>query len=277
MTYFEAFLYGAVQGLTEYLPVSSSAHLILLPRFLKTQDPGLTFDVFLHLGTLIATLSFFWKDWLAVFSGIPGIGPSFRKFLPLPAGVSSELPSHFWILIVVGTLPALLAGALLHHWIESSFRGNEVIAMTLAGGGVLLYLADRYGAHLRTWVDIELSHAVGIGLGQCLALLPGFSRSGSTIMMGRFLGFDRTASARFSFLLSAPITFAAIIFELRHWRELLGSQVSVGPLFVAGLSSFVFGWVAIGGLLHVVKRFGYLSFAIYRVALAGVIWKCLGV
>jgi undecaprenyl-diphosphatase len=275
MTYGEAILFGALQGLTEYLPVSSSAHLILLPRFLETRDPGLAFDVFLHAGTLASTLVYYWRDWKELFAGLPGIG---RWFERRAVGRGAEaLPRNFWKWIVLGTVPALLAGALLHRLAEEQLRGNAVLASTLALGGILLWAADRFAGGKRPIQQLNWKTALGVGLAQCLALVPGMSRSGSTMMGGRLLGLDRAAAAKFSFLLSAPITAAALVFELRKWNEVVADLNGVGPLVAGALSAFLFGWFAIDGLLRVVRRFGYASFAVYRVALAAVIWAVLGV
>lgn len=259
MTLGEGFLYGAVQGLTEYLPISSSAHLILLPRFLGSEDPGLAFDVFLHLGTLLATLSYFYKDWKAIALSALGRQKS---------GIT-------WPPIVLGTVPALVAGALIHKWAETSLRSNWVLVCTLSLGGVALWAADRFASAKRDLGKLALRDAAWVGLAQCLALIPGMSRSGSTILGGRLLGFERAAAARFSFLLSAPITAAALVFELRKWNELTSSSIGPGPLLVSAVSAMVFGWIAIGGLLRLVRRYGYLAFAIYRVALALVIYFAL--
>lgn len=248
----EAILYGAVQGLTEYLPISSSAHLILLPHFLGETDPGLAFDVFLHLGTLLATLLYFRSDWLAVLKG----------------RVS-------WKPIALATLPALGMGALLHHAVESIFRGTGVLVFTLSLGGLILYLADRLCGRSRDLSVLTWRDAIWIGVAQCFALVPGVSRSGSTITAGRLLGFDRAAAARFSFLISAPVTGAAVLFEIRKWSELAGGPVGIPALVAAGIAAFVFGWIAIGGLLRMLRRFGYLSFAIYRVVLAIVVYLTL--
>ncbi len=256
MSYLEAFIYGAVQGVTEYLPVSSSAHLILLPKFLGTTDPGLAFDVFLHLGTLLATLGYFWRDWLAVISDPRG-------------GRKGGVPlSH----LVVATLPALAAGAALHSWVETAFRGPGVIVVTLVLGGAALFGADRLFRRDRSLARMGWKDALGVGIAQCFALVPGVSRSGSTMIGARLLGFDREASARFSFLISAPVTAAAIVFELRKWDGLAAGPVGAGPLVVACLASFAFGWLAIGGLLRLLRRFGYLSFFVYRSALAAVVY-----
>jgi undecaprenyl-diphosphatase len=270
MTYGEALLYGAVQGITEYLPISSSAHLILLPKFLGTQDPGLTFDVFLHIGTLLATLSYFWRDWLGVFANFRWRGKQVAQDARWPETVSLQL-------IVVATLPALIAGALFHDSIETVLRGNRFLATGLVVGGLLLFLSDRYSKTTRTLKESTFRDALWVGIAQCFALSPGISRSGSTMTGARLLGFDRAASARFSFLLSAPVTGAAIVFQLRHWRELFDGAIGMGPLLVAGFSSFFFGCVAIGGLLAMLRRFGFLTFALYRVCLAVAIIQLLGV
>lgn len=255
----EAILYGAVQGITEYLPVSSSAHLILLPRFLGTEDPGLAFDVFLHLGTLLATLVYFWREWRDIF-------------LLRSRGILQA--------IVLGTLPALVVGALLHHAIEEHLRSPMVMVWSLSLGGIVLFAADRLSKRGRTVASIGFRDALFVGVFQCLALIPGVSRSGSTITAGRLVGLERGDAARFSFLLSAPVTAAAILFELRHFRELAGSLgadgTGGGGALVAGLfSSFFFGCLAISGLLKLLRRYGYLIFALYRICLAIVIVRFL--
>lgn len=268
MTYIDALLYGFIQGVTEYLPISSSAHLILLPRFLEREDPGLTFDVFLHLGTLLATVVYFWKEWKGIMSTIPVLGS--RIASQAPDGETVD-----WKLIVIATSPALLVGAILHGWVETVFRGNEVLIVTLGVGGLLLWMIDWICKKDRSLRDLTIRDALWFGIAQCLALVPGVSRSGATIAGGRVLGFDRMSAARFSFLMSAPVTAAAVVFELRNWEQLLQPHVGLGPLLVASCAAFVFGMVAIGGLLRLVRRFTYFSFFLYRVALAFVIWKAL--
>lgn len=272
MTIWEAFLFGAVQGLTEYLPISSSAHLILLPRFLGTQDPGLSFDVFLHAGTLTSTLWYFRADWLGLLE---------RK--------ASSL--KLWKLLIIGTLPALICGALFHRWVETALRGNQVLATTLVVGGLLLWGVDAWRSRrerdvtsdhgakkmkAREFGALTLNDAFLVGVAQACALVPGMSRSGSTMIGGRLLGFSRESAARFSFLLSAPITAAALVFELKDFKQVVESQVGLLPLLTGALSAFVFGWFAIDLLLKLLRKFGYLSFAVYRVVLAVVIYKVLG-
>lgn len=277
MTYWEALLYGAVQGVAEYLPISSSAHLILLPRFLGGESYGLSFDVFLHLGTLFATLIYFWKDWLGILATVPGL----ERFIPARKILADrETPWSGvvdWKLIVVATIPALIAGALFHDIIATVLRGNAVVVTTLIIGGIALFGVDRFCPQRKTLKKATMKDALLIGLFQCLALIPGVSRAGSTMTGGRALGFERGAAARFSFLISAPITAAAVVFELRNWRELLEEGIGLGPLLAAGLGSFVFGILAIGGLLRILRHFSFLTFAIYRVVLAFVVLSVLGV
>ena len=276
MTYFEALLYGLVQGVAEFLPISSSAHLILLPKFLGTQDPGLTFDVFLHLGTLLAILIYFWRDWAVVFSSLPYLGACLpRGIQDLSKKQKKAGATLDWRPIVLATLPALVAGALLHTWVKTIFRGPMVIASTLILGGVVLFIVDYFLPKQRRLKDLTLKDALWVGLAQCVALVPGVSRSGATITGGRLLGFDRSDAARFSFLISGPVTAAAVVFELKDFDQLLNGSVGLGPLTVAFVSSFGFGLLAIGGLLQLLKRFGYFSFALYRVLLAVVVIQTL--
>jgi undecaprenyl-diphosphatase len=272
MTWFEAFIYGAVQGLTEYLPISSSAHLILAPLFLGKADPGLAFDVFLHGGTLAATLVYFRKDWWALASTLPYVGQRFKTKAG-PGRPPWEVVH--WKLVALGTAPALIAGAALHSIIESAFRGPATMVFTLVIGGIVLYGFDALCPKEKSLKDISTKTAILIGLIQCLALMPGVSRSGSTITAARALGFNREAAARFSFLLSAPVTAAALIFELRKWRLLLDDNIGALNLILGSLSSFVFGWLAIDLLLKLVRKTSYLPFAIYRGLLAAIIYYSL--
>jgi len=272
MTIWEALLYGLVQGLTEYLPISSSAHLILLPAFMGTPDPGLAFDVFLHVGTLLSTLVFFWKDWLKIFTTLPLIG----AFLKNKVGVAPpQSTAYSWKLLAVATLPALLAGAAFHGPIRTVLRGPEVVAWTLAVGGVALFFVDRFAIRKLHFEAIRMPQALWIGIAQCLALIPGVSRSGATITGARLLGLDRWAAAKFSFLMSAPVIFAATVFELRDWDQLVASGVGVTALWAATLGSFLSGMLAIGGLLTLLRRFTFLPFALYRVGLGLTVWKVL--
>ncbi len=271
MAGFEALLYGLVQGVGEYLPISSSAHLILLPRFLKTEDPGIAFDVFLHFGTLLATLAYFWREWASFLSVLtkntPGAPPK-----PFLSRISDTSASGISLLhLIVATFPALIIGGLAHKLIDQYFRSNVTIAAALFVGGGLLVYFDRRVTRETDLNSLTIKGAFTIGLFQCLSLVSGFSRSGATLIGGRFLGLNRSAAAKMSFLMSAPVTAAAIVFEFRHYKELLHGSVGATGLLVGGFSAFFFGAIAIGGLMKLIKTRGFGVFFAYRAILAAVI------
>lgn len=261
---------GIVQGLTEFLPISSSGHLIFVPYLLGWDDAFITslaFSVMLHLGTLAALLAYFRADWVRI----------------VPAGFASVRYRSFggdpdrrlaWLL-VAATIPAALAGFLLNDVIESGFHEGgpeavKVVAVTLVAGGVILWLADRFGRWDRRMEDVTFPISIAVGAAQALALIPGISRSGISIAAARFAGLDRDAAARFSFLMATPITAGAIIFEVRRLMTGdVGVQVDVLPLVVGMLSAFVAGVVAIGVLLRYVRTHSLTIFVIYRFVLAG--------
>ena len=182
---------GLIQGLSEFLPISSSAHLILAPWFLGWPDPGLTFDVALHLGTLVAVAVYFWRDWIALL-----------RAAPRPRSPEGRL---FWLLIV-GAIPGAVAGVLLDTLAEQTLRSPLLIAGTLSVLALVLFAADRWGRRNRELLDLRPADAVLIGIAQALAIIPGVSRSGITIATARGRGIDRADAARFSFLLSMPTT-----------------------------------------------------------------------
>jgi undecaprenyl-diphosphatase len=254
MSPFDAFWFGLVQGATEYLPVSSSAHLLLLPRVLGTPDPGLAFDVFLHVGTLLATAVYFFKDWLEILKN------------PLPKKDGKRTLS--WVHLGIGTVPAVVAGALLNGWISENLRSLWILWITLPLFGMLLWWVDRTRPARRELGDASLKDLWVIGCMQALALVPGVSRSGSTITASRLLGFGRAESARISFLLSLPITFGAVIYESRHWNELMESISGAGPLLVGTFTALVSGALAIHLLIKWVSRTSFAIFAVYRVLVA---------
>src|SRR5271168_1280625 len=195
----QAIVLGIVQGLTEFLPVSSSAHLILVPWLLRWQDPGLAFDVALHLGTLLALLAYYWREWL-------DMGMSLADGRPLPR--------RLLFLLIVASVPGAIIGVLLEKQAETIFRDHyAVIGATLAIMGLVLWAADRIGSKVRKIEDISLLDAVLIGLSQALAIIPGVSRSGATITTARLLGIDRADAANFSFLMATPIIAGAGLHE----------------------------------------------------------------
>jgi undecaprenyl-diphosphatase len=264
---------GIVQGLGEFLPISSSAHLILVPWFFGWQgDPAidsLTFDVALHLGTLVALLGYFWRDWIEMLRAVPGL---LRWIASAARGDRSHkltLAEHILTTIVIATIPGAVIGLLLENLAERSLRSPLLIAVTLAVVGALLYLADRLRPQTKDLTHISWADGLLIGLAQACALIPGVSRSGATMTMGRFLTFDREAAARYSFLLSAPITGAAVLFKL---PDILTIPAGERDIFAVGvLVSGAVGALAIGGLLTYIRRAGFGAFAIYRLAIAVVI------
>lgn len=240
---------GIVQGLSEFLPISSSAHLIIVPRVLGWQDPGLTFDVALHVGTLLAVLGYFWRDWLRL------VRQAHR-----PASADGRL---FWYL-VLATIPGGAVGLALDSLAETQLRSLLLIAATSATMGVLLWLADRSFHQQKKLEQVSWTDALLVGTAQALAIVPGVSRSGITIAVSRTREMTRETAARFSFLLSTPIIAGAALFKLRD----LSLHDITGP-FLAGIAAAaVVGALAIGLLLQYLRRSGLGIFAIYRVLLA---------
>ncbi len=263
----QAIVLGAVQGLTEFLPISSSAHLVLVPWLLGWSDPGLSFDVALHLGTLAAALVYFWRDIVRIAVALAR-GLAIRK--PL-----AEPDARLGLLIVAGSIPGAVAGYLGDKPIEAYFHRAEaersalvVIAVVLILMGLLLGLAELVARHRRGLEDLRLRDALVIGTAQMLALIPGVSRSGSTLTAGLFLELRRETAARFSFLLALPITFGAALKQaLDLWQ---GGGVGAGDraAFAVGvLVAGVVGFACIAFLLRYLRRNSTLVFTVYRVAL----------
>lgn len=245
MTVLQALILGIVQGLGEFLPISSSAHLILVPWLLGWKIPGLTFDVALHMGTLLAVVLYFWHDWLNLFRS------AFNR-------KSSDEKRLFWYL-VIATIPGGLFGVLLEKKAETIFRAPLLIGILLIVMGLVLYLADKK-RQARNLDTMTLGDAVWIGLLQALAILPGVSRSGSTIAAARWLNLSREAAARFSFLMSTPIILGAGILKLRHL-----TLAAINFPFITGVaSSFIVGILSISFLLKYLRRNNFNIFVGYR-------------
>ena len=260
MTTLQIAILAIVQGLTEFLPVSSSGHLVLVPFFFDWTDQGLAFDVAVHFGSLAAVCIYFRKDILRLFSG--GV-------LVL-RGDTNAPESRMALAILLGSVPAAVAGLAFASWIEANLRDPAVIVYTLAGYGILMALADRFCARSRTITSVGYSDALIIGCAQALALVPGTSRSGVTITAARLLGFERSDAARFSFLLSAPVILLAATYKL--FELLLGDVVvQWGQLALGAVIACVVAYVSIEFFMRVVARIGLTPFAIYRLGLAAVI------
>jgi undecaprenyl-diphosphatase len=245
----QALILGAVQGLTEFLPVSSSAHLVLFPWLFGWQDPGLAFDVALHLGTLLALLIYYWREWVTMALSVVRPDPASRRLL-------------LWL--IVASIPGAVIGLLFEKQAETIFRSPILIACTLAAMGIVLWVADVVGRESKKMEDLTLGDAVLIGLSQALAIIPGVSRSGSTITTGRILGVARQDAANFSFLMATPIIAGAGLHEA---PKILHAGINA-PVVLGFVSSALFGLLAIAALVKFVRTRTYQPFAWYRIALA---------
>ncbi len=261
MNVFHAAVLGAIQGFAEVLPISSSAHLILVPWMFKWPESGLTFDVALHLGTFLALSLYFWRDIVEMIVSFFDAIAAHRINTP-----ARRLP----FLIIAATIPAAVVGKLFEDKIEAIFRSNPMlIASVLIGFGLLLGLSDRFGRKRLTLGDIKTASAVNIGLLQCLALIPGVSRSGITITAGLLLGFTRESSARFSFLMSLPIVAGAALLKTVHLFK-HGIPAGEGlPMLVGIIFSAVTGYISVVFLLRFVQKQSLAPFVWYRVIVGG--------
>jgi undecaprenyl-diphosphatase len=264
MTILQSIILGIIQGAGEFLPISSSAHLILAPWFFRFPDPGLSFDVALHFGTLFAVVLFFWRDWVAIFSVTKAqLFPDGSSTPVVPQG-RSLYGKNILYFLVIATIPGVLAGYFLESYAESVFRSPLLIAFTLSLVGLILYLVDKFHSHRKTLEKITWIDSLLIGLSQAVAIIPGVSRSGATITTGLALGLSRQSAARFSFLLSTPIIFGAAIVKMPH---LLKNGLDI-YLIIGMLSAAVSGYLAIRYLLKFVEKSSYAVFFWYRLGLA---------
>ena len=267
LEFLQAIFLGLLQGLTEFLPISSSAHLRIFPELFGWGDPGAAFTAVIQIGTELAVLIYFRKD-------IWRIASAWVQSLYRPE-LRGALDSRMGWYVIVGSLPIVVLGILLKDVIEQDFRNLWVIGTTLVVLGVILGIADRVGRLDRTMGDMSLRHSVFFGLAQSLALIPGVSRSGATISMGRFLGYDREAATRFAFLLAIPAVVGAGLFELKDALQCHDTAAAVcnpyspAATLVATIVSFVVGYAAIAWLLRYVTTRSYLPFVIYRILLGG--------
>lgn len=257
MTMTQLIVLAIVQGLTEFLPVSSSGHLVLVPSIFGWTDQGLAFDVAVHFGSLIAVCIYFREDVAGLLRGVAAI---------LTGKIQANDAHLVWCL-GFGTIPAAMAGLAFAGWIAANLRDPMVLVYTLAGYGALMAAADRFASSRKSIADIGIIDGVLIGFAQALALIPGTSRSGVTITAGRLLGFARQDAAKFSFLLSVPVILLASIYEA---VILITGDVPVpwDNLLVAVLITAVVAYISIEFFMRFVSVIGLLPFAIYRILLA---------
>lgn len=255
----KALVLGILQGATEFLPISSSGHLVLVPWWLNWSEPPLIFDVVVHLGTLVAVLIYFWRDWLALLrAGVHA----------LRSRTVQDPDTRLLLLILLGTVPAAVAGALLEDVFESAFSKPSLVAAFLLVTALVLVLSERARAAKRGLEDLTTRDALVVGAAQALAIFPGISRSGSTIAAGMMRGLPRPVAARFSFLLATPIIFGAgakqgldVIMGDAHVGQAL-----IGPLVVGFVAAALVGYVCIWGLLRLLQRRRLYGFAVYCAA-----------
>lgn len=251
---FQSVVLGIAQGLGEFLPISSTAHLILIPRFFGWNDPGLGFDVALHLGTLIAVLIYFWRDWIGILQSALG-----RR--------NNDYDSKTLWLLALGTVPGVLAGYFFEEKAETILRSPILIAFTLSLAGLVLFFTDKFSKRNRNFSEINYKDALLIGISQAIAIIPGVSRSGATITAGLMRGVDRVSAAKFSFLLSTPIIFGANLMQFSDLGEIGFRWSMVWGIAASALS----GYLAIKYLIRMVSKMDYGFFFWYRLVIAGLI------
>jgi undecaprenyl-diphosphatase len=269
-TSIQALVLGLVQGLTEFLPVSSSGHLILVPWFFGWKDPfidSLTFSVMLHMGTLLALLVYFWHDWLTL---IPAGLASIRD-----RSLAGDPDRKMAWLIVVATIPAVLVGPILNDTIENAVREPAPVAVMLCVGAAILWLAERWGSKLREMNSLTFLGALGIGVAQVLALVPGISRSGVSIAAGLFQGLNREAAARFSFLMATPVVAGAGLFEALKLVKGSSVKPELHLIVIGFVAAAISGLLAIRFMLAFLRRQSVNSFVLYRVLLAAAVFVVL--
>ncbi|MCH6229508.1 undecaprenyl-diphosphate phosphatase [Microbacterium sp. CFH 31415] len=265
----EAIILGLVQGLTEFLPVSSSAHLRILGEFLPSaQDPGAAFTAITQIGTEAAVVLFFWRDIVRIIS---------HWCQALVGRIPRNDPdAKMGWLIIVGSIPIVVLGLLFQDQIETTFRSLWLVAGMLIFFGVLLGIADHVGAKKRKLQDITVGHGVIYGFAQSLALIPGVSRSGGTITAGLFMGYERSAAARYAFLLAIPAVFGSGFYQLaKSWNE--PGVFTLGETAVATVVAFLVALGVIAFFMNWISKHSFLPFVVYRVALGSTLLVLLSV
>lgn len=253
--FLHAIILGAVQGVSEFLPISSSAHLILMNWFLTEESISIELEVALHFGTFLALLLYFRKYWFSLINSL------WRR---IRYSEKSYMSSTVFPALVIGSIPAAFFGLLFKDFIESFFYNPSSILLPLAFVGIALWVSDLYAPEKKKLSSLTLRDAFFIGIFQSLALIPGVSRSGSTIIGGRLLGYNRKESVEFSFILGTPVMFGAALLHAKGIASHIDS-----PIFYFGiLVSFFVGYLTIKYFLKFVSKFNFLFFAIYRLTLS---------
>ena len=259
-----AFVLGVVQGLTEFIPVSSSGHLILIPALFDWPDQGLAFDAGLHGGTLLALLVYFQGDWRRLLAGAwrsaRGHGLAFNRYDP---------DGRLLALIVLGTVPVGVVGLVFNDWVEENLRKVWIVTVSLAVVSLVMLAADRFGRRTRAVGDVSARDAIFVGLAQTVALVPGVSRSGATICAGMALGLDRHEAARFAFLLGTPAFAGAALLAVVDLVQ--GNDFEFAEMALGFVTSAVVGLLAIGFLMRFLRTRTLIPFVAYRLAVVGAV------
>jgi len=258
MDILQAIVLGTIQGIGEFLPISSSGHLVLVPYIFNWQYQGLSFDIALHMGTLLAVLAYFGKDWVGIIGN--AIAHDREK-------IDGEYPSNIFWIIMIASVPAAFAGYFLENLAENALRNPLLVAIMLIVFAILLWLADLGSKKNLEIKDIGYTKGFLIGVAQAISLFPGVSRSGVTGSAGLLLGLNREKAMRFSFLLATPAVLGAFVLTLNKFNA---SAINL-PFIVAVATSAIFGFLSIKYLLKYLKNHGFLPFVIYRIALAALI------
>lgn len=263
MPLYQAIVLAIVQGLTEFLPVSSTAHLTLFPWLLGWKDPGLTFDVALHAGTLVAVFVYFWRMWLDMLRGTVRLGE--------PGNPNTHRNRELLVYLVIATLPAAMVGWFFEKAIETQLRSPFVIATALIVVGLLMWWGDHASDHNHALGEVSFFDSIVVGISQALAVIPGVSRSGITMTAGLFRGMKRDTAAKFSFLLSTPVIAGAALkksLEMYHEGIPAGMQA---PMALGVVVSGVVGYLVIAVLIRYLERRTFKIFVVYRIALGMVV------
>jgi undecaprenyl-diphosphatase len=262
-----AVVLGVIQGLTEFLPISSSAHLAIFPKFFGWDDPGAAYTAVIQIGTEVAVVLYFWRD-------IWTIGSGWVRGLASPQARQEREWRMGWF-IIIGSAPIVIAGLALESLIDEQFRNLWVIGTTLVVLGIVLGIAERVGRKTAPIDDLTWPHAVLFGLAQAAAVVPGVSRSGATISMGLFLGYDREAATRYAFLLAIPAVVGAGVYKL---KDIPGGENAYGtmPTIIGTFVSFAVGLAVIHWLLRYVSTRSYMPFVVYRIGLGGLVLVLVG-
>jgi undecaprenyl-diphosphatase len=269
MGWIEAVVLGVVQGLTEFLPISSSAHLRLVGELFGWDDPGAAFTAIIQIGTEAAVLLYFRKDiWRIIVAWLGSLAGKRR----------GDPDARMGWLIIVGSIPIVVLGLLFQDDIETTLRDLRIVAICLVAFSLILFWADRVGARKRELSDLTVPHGIGFGFAQAMALIPGVSRSGGTITAGLFLGYSRAAAARYSFLLAVPAVLGSGFFQAYEalTGDIAGQGVSWGPTILATVIGFGVGLTVIAWLLRYLDRGSFTPFVVYRIVLGLLVLALVG-